>query len=221
MRIIDLTVPIGADTYSPPSVNKPIGVTVHTKEPGWQVTSIEMALHAGSHVDFSKHYRTDGQTAESIDPNRTAGPARIFDLGELPERHPISVADLEQADPGVRPGEIALVRTGWTDRAWGEFPRYYIDSPSCSPEAAEWLVATGAKAIGFDCFPEEAAKRTDYRADEFVVHQIIGDGGAVLMQQLTNLDRLATDQPVTFVGSFLKFTGAEGVPARFLALLDN
>lgn len=179
-----------------------------------------MALHSGSHVDFSKHYRTDGETAESIDQARTCGKARVFNLGDVEPSHPITVADLEAADPGIET-EIVLIRTGWTDRAWGEFPRYYVDSPFCTPEAAQWLVDTGSKAIGFDCFPEEAAKRTDYAAEEFVIHRTIGDGGAVLMQQLTNLSRLPADRAVDFVGAFLKFSGAEGVPARFLAILDD
>ncbi len=221
MEIIDLTVAIGPDTYAPPSVNKPIGVAVRTKEPGWQVTEVQMALHAGPHVDFSKHYRADGETAEQIGLDRTIGVARLFDLGEVAPHHDISVADLERVDPGIQPGEIALVRTAWTDRAWGQFPRYYIDSPSCSPEAAQWLVDRGAKAIGFDCFPEAAAKKTDYRADEFVVHATIGEGGAVLMQQLTNLDRLPPDEPVRFFASFMKFIGAEGVPARFFAMIGD
>lgn len=219
MTIIDLTVAIGPETYAPPSVNKPIGVTVRTKDPGWQVTEVQMALHAGPHVDFSKHYRTDGETAEVVTLDRTIGMARVFDLGELEPQHDITASDLEGADPGLEPGEIALVRTAWTDQAWGDFPRYYVDSPSCSPAAAQWLVDRGAKAIGFDCFPEAAAKKTDYRADEFVVHQAIGEGGAVLMQQLTALDRLPAE-PVRFFAGFLKFAGAEGVPARFFAILD-
>ena len=219
MPIIDLTVAIGPDTFAPPSVNRPIEVTVRTKEPGWQVTEVKMALHAGPHVDFSKHYRIDGETADQANLDRTIGAARVFDLGVLQPCHEISVADLEAADPGLEPGEIALIRTSWTDRAWGEFPRYYVDSPSCSPEAAQWLVDRGAKAIGFDCFPEAAAKKTDYRADEFVVHRVIGEGGAVLMQQLTALDRLPST-PVQFFAGFLKFQDAEGVPARFFAILD-
>lgn len=220
MAIIDLTVAIGPDTYAPPSVNKPIAVTVRTKEPGWQVTEVQMALHAGPHVDFSKHYRVDGETAEQVALDRTIGAARVFDLGDVSPRHDITIADLERADPGLEPGEIALVRTAWTDRAWGDFPRYYLDSPSCSPQAAQWLLDRGAKAIGFDCFPEAAAKKTDYRADEFVVHATIGEGGAVLCQQLTSLDRLPPGRPVRFFAAFLKFTGGEGVPARFFAVVD-
>jgi kynurenine formamidase len=221
VRIVDLTAAIGADTYAPPSTNTPIGVDVRYKEPGyWQATSVQMALHSGAHVDFSLHYRADGESAEQVPLDRTCGDAVLFDLGELDPGHEISVADLERADPGLAPGEIALVRTGWTDRAWGRFPDYYVESPSCSPDAATWLVARGCRAAGFDCFPEAAAKKSSYLPDEFVVHRIIGDGGAVLMQQLTNLDALPRGERFAFFAAFVKFVGAEGVPARFFAHID-
>lgn len=220
MAIIDLTPSISASTYSPPSVNKPIGVHVRHREPGfWQITHVEMALHSGPHVDFSKHYREDGETAEHIPLDRVVGKAILLDLGQLDPGHDITVADLEGADPGITSEDIVLIRTGWTDRAWGDFPRYYVDSPSCTPEAAEWLVAKGCPAIGFDCFPEASAKKTDYSPEEFVVHRTIGDGGAILMQQLTNLDALPRGGRFSFFAPFLKFEGAEGVPARFFAVL--
>ena len=222
MRLIDLTVAIGPTTYSPPSVNKPIEVKIVRRTPGyWQVTQVTMALHAGSHVDFTRHFDENGESAEQVELSRTCGSAVVFDLGILGDGHVITPADLEACSVAPNPGEIALVRTGWSDQAWGTFPKYYLDSPSCSPEAAEWLVATGATAIGFDCFPEGAAKLTNYSPEDFVVHHIIGEGGAVLMQSLTNLSELpGAGARFPFFGAFLKFAGAEGVPARFFAQLE-
>ncbi len=221
MRIVDLTVPIGSDTYSPPSVNQPIGITTHFKEPGcWMVSEITMMLHSGSHVDFTKHYREEGETAETVPLDRTSGQAVVIDLTPIEPDHDISVVDLEASAPEIREGDIVLVRTGWTDIAWGEFPKYYLDSPSCTPESAEWLAGTGAKAIGFDCFPERSAKKQSYLPSEFVVHHIIGDSGAILMQSMTNLAELPVGSRFLFFGAFLKVTGGEGAPARFLAVLD-
>lgn len=221
MRIVDLTVPIGKDTYSPPSVNQPIGIKEYYKEPGfWMVSEITMMLHAGSHVDFTKHYLEDGETAENVDLDRACGEAVIIDLTAVEEDHDITPDDLATAAPEIRSGDIVLIRTGWSDHAWGEFPRYYVGSPSCTPEAAHWLVNTGAKAVGFDCFPERAAKKQSYRPDEFVVHEIIGNSGAILMQSLTNLKTLPTDGRFLFFAAFLKVKGGEGAPARFFALLD-
>ena len=81
-------------------------------------------------------------------------------------------------------------------------------------------MGTGAKAIGFDCFPERAAKEQSYLPSEFVVHEIIGDSGAVLMQTLTNLGALPTEGRFQFYAAFLKVSGGEGAPTRFFAVLD-
>lgn len=221
MRIVDLTVPIGTDTFSPPSVNQPIEIEEYHKEPGfWMVSEITMMLHSGSHVDFTKHYAEDGETAEIVPLDRTSGEAVLIDVTPMEPDHDITPQDLEEAAPEIRRGDVVLVRTGWSDIAWGEFPRYYLGSPSCSPEAARWLVDTGAKAIGFDCFPERAAKKQDYLPSEFVVHEIIGDAGAILMQSLTNLATLPVDRRFLFFAAFLKVRGGEGAPARFFAVLD-
>jgi kynurenine formamidase len=221
MDIVDLTVPIGKDTYSPPSVNQPIGIKEYYKEPGfWMVSEITMMLHAGSHVDFTKHFLEDGETAENVLLDRTCGEAVVIDLTPVEPDHDIIVDDLVAAAPEIRAGDIVLVRTGWSDVAWGDFPRYYVGSPACTPEAAHWLVGTGAKAIGFDCFPERAAKKQSYLPSEFVIHEIIGSSGAILMQSLTNLGALPASQRFMFFAGFLKVTGGEGAPARYFAVLD-
>jgi kynurenine formamidase len=222
MRIVDLTVPIGPDTYSPPSVNQPIGIQQYFKEPGfWMVSEITMMLHAGSHVDFTKHYVEDGETAEQVLLDRCCGEAVLIDLTPIEPDHEITAGDLAAVAPEIRPGDIVLVRTGWSDIAWGDFPGYYTGSPACSPDAARWLVGTGAKAIGFDCFPERAAKKQSYLPEEFVIHQIIGDSGAILMQGLTNLGSLPADRRFDFYAAFLKVDGGEGAPARFFAVIDR
>ena len=51
--IIDLSVPIGEETLSPPSVNARLKLTPYHRGPGfWQASKVEMLLHTGSHVDF-------------------------------------------------------------------------------------------------------------------------------------------------------------------------
>ena len=53
MQIVDLTVPIGEDTLSPPSVNLQLKLTSYHRGPTfWQASKVEMLLHTGSHVDF-------------------------------------------------------------------------------------------------------------------------------------------------------------------------
>ncbi len=221
MRIVDLTVPIGEDTLSPPSVSTRLQLTSFHRPPGfWQASKVEMVLHTGSHVDFSKHVLENGETAVDVPLERVCGDALVVDLSYLQANQPITVADLEQHAPEIREGDIVLVRTDWTEKQWGNFPTYYLESPYCSPEAAQWLVDKGAKAIGFDCFSEYCARLPDFTSEDFIIHKIILENGRILMQQMTNLSKLPTNRRFTFFAPFLKIAGAEGAPVRFFALLD-
>lgn len=221
MRIVDLSVPIGEDTLSPPSVNLQLQMTTYHRGPGfWQASKIEMLLHTGSHVDFTRHVQENGETAVDVDLSRVCGQALVVDLSTAGANHEISVEDMETHAREVRPGDIVLVRTDWTEKNWGNFPTYYMESPYCSPAAAQWLVDRGAKAIGFDCFSEYCARLPDFTSEDFMIHKVILENGAILMQQMTNLSQLPTDRRFNFYAPFIKIRGAEGSPARFFALLD-
>jgi kynurenine formamidase len=222
MRLVDLTVPIGPGTLSPPSVNLQLKITPRYRGPGyWRASSVEMVLHTGSHVDFSAHVRADGETAIDVPLDRFSGEALVVNVGPCEPSHGVSVADLEKAAPEIRPGDIVLVRTDWTDRMWGQFPDYYLTSPYCTPEAARWLVAKKPKAIGFDCFSEYSARLPDFTSEDFVIHKIILESGVYYFQQMTNLGALPADRRFTFFAPCLKMREAEGSPARFFALLEE
>jgi len=222
MKIIDLSVPIGEETLSPPSVNLQLTLTTYHRGPGfWQASKVEMLLHTGSHVDFLRHVQQDGETAVDVDLERVCGEALVVDLSFAGPNHEISVADMEQHAQQVKAGDIVLVRTDWTEKQWGNFPTYYMESPYCSPQAAQWLVDRGARAIGFDCFSEYCARLPDFTSEDFIIHKVILENGAILMQQMTNLSQLPSGQRFQFFAPFVKMSAAEGSPARFFALLDG
>lgn len=221
MEIVDLSVPIGEDTLSPPSVNLQLKLTSYHRGPGfWQASKIEMLLHTGSHVDFTRHVLEDGETAVDVALERVTGEALVVDLSFTGPNHEISVSDMKAYAQEVRRGDIVLVRTDWTEKHWGEFPTYYMESPYCSADAAQWLVDKGAKAVGFDCFSEYCARLPDFTSEDFIIHKVILENGAILMQQMTNLSKLPAGKRFIFYAPFIKIRGAEGSPARFFAVLD-
>ena len=130
MRIVDLSVAIGEDTLSPPSVNQQLKLTSFHRGPGfWQASKIEMLLHTGSHVDFTKHVQADGQTAVDVTLDRVFGQAWVADLHHVGPNHAITVDDLRPRLGHLQAGDIVLVRTDWTEKHWGNFPSYYLESP--------------------------------------------------------------------------------------------
>jgi kynurenine formamidase len=221
-QVVDLSVTIGPETLSPPSVNQRLTLTPHFRGPGyWRASTLEMTLHTGSHVDFTAHVQEGGEVAADVSLDRLCGEALVLDLHDLAPSEPITVERVKEAGRDLRRGDIALVRTDWTERMWGAFPDYYLQSPFCDPKAAQWLIDQGVKAVGFDCFSEYCARLPDFGSEDFVIHKIVLEGGAILMQQLTNLSRLPVGRRVPFFAPCLKMSGAEGSPARYFALIDD
>jgi arylformamidase len=220
-RLVDLTVPVGADTRSPPSTDTRVELERHRRGPGfWQVTSIHQSLHTGTHVDSALHCYERGGTTDGITLDQVCGDAVIFDLGELPASTEITPAVLERADPGLREGQIAIVRTAWTDRAWGDFPRFFVESPYLAVEAAEWLAGRGPKAVCFDFFEEYAARLPEFTSEDFRVHMAFLGRGIVIIEQATGLGQLV-GRSFDFFAPFYKVVGAEGAPARIFAVVHE
>ncbi|HTK11396.1 MAG TPA: cyclase family protein [Ktedonobacteraceae bacterium] len=221
MHLVDLTVTIGPETLSPPSVNKRLTLTPSYRGPGyWRASSVDMVLHTGSHVDFSAHVTENGEVAADVGLERLCGQALVLDVHDLGPDQPITLERIMAAGAEVRSGDIVLVRTDWTERMWGTFPDYYLHSPYCTPEAAHWLLDRGARAIGFDCFSEYCARFPSFTSEDSIIHQIILQRNALLMQQMTNLSQLPLGTRFQFFAPCIKMSGAEGSPARFFALLD-
>jgi arylformamidase len=57
------------------------------------------------------------------------GRGALFDLAHIGSNEAATAAALEQADPGLQAGDMALLHTGWRDRMYGTFPDYFTRSP--------------------------------------------------------------------------------------------
>jgi kynurenine formamidase len=217
-RYIDLSVTVDAHTMSPPSTNMQVNLTPHRRGPGfWQVTSVAQSLHTGAHIDSPLHVFKDGITTAEIRLEQVIGEAIVLDLSFVEANHRVTIDDLRRGGGDqVRPGDIVLLRTDWSDKMYGKWPDYFTQSPYCPPESAEWLVAKGPKSIGFDFFEEYCARLPDFSSEDFPMHRVILGEGIVIMEGLTNLSALP-QQRVPFYAPFYKIADTEGAPARFFA----
>jgi arylformamidase len=220
-KLIDLSVGVNANTLSPPSTNIRVEITPHRRGPGfWQVSSVNQGLHTGAHIDSPLHVFKDGITTAEISLDQVIGEAITIDLSFVEANHKITIDDLKRGGADqVRKGDIALLRTGWTDKMYGKWPDYFTQSPFFPPESAEWLVAKDPKSIGFDFFEEYCARLPDFTSEDFPMHRVVLGAGIVIMEGITNLGALPR-QRVPFYAPFYKIEGTEGAPARFFARID-
>jgi arylformamidase len=216
-RIIDLSVTVDTETKSPPSTDLRVELTRYHRGPGfWQVTAAAQSLHTGSHIDAPLHCYEGGATTVDIPLERVVGTAALLDCTRVGESEPVGVAELEGATDDLREGDIAILQSGWTDRAWGRFPDYFTRSPYLTPEAAEWLVARRPSAVAFDFFEEYCARLPDFTSEDFVCHRILLGAGIPLLEGLTGLGEVGRAR-FDFYAPFYKLAGCDGAQARFFA----
>lgn len=215
--VIDLSVLVDTETKSPPSTDLKVELTRYHRGPGfWQVSAVSMGLHTGAHIDSPLHCYEDGMTTADIPLERVVGEASMIDCTAAGEREPVDARMLEQGAGDVREGDILILQTNWTDAAYGDFPRYFTESPYLTPDAAEWLVARKPSAVAFDFFEEYCARLPDFTSEDFVCHRILLGDGIPMLEGLTNLRAVGRGR-FDFYAPFYNLAGCDGAPARFFA----
>ena len=220
-RIIDLSVTVDETTMSPPSTDLKVELKHYRRGPGfWQSSAVSQGLHTGSHVDSNLHCFADGETTAEMSLDRVIGPALVVDCTDVGPSQPVTVEHLERYADKLRPGDMVLLRTDWTDKMWGKFPEFFTTSPFLDVDAARWLAARDIKAVGFDFFEEYCARLPNFGSEDFIVHKILLEKRIVLFEGVTNLGALPSER-VQFFAPFYKIAGSEGAGARFFAIVEE
>lgn len=216
--IVDLTLPIQAGEGRFNLLTE-FHTDVSFADAGWQGSTFRMFAHTGTHIDAPVHFLEGANGIERAPLSELVGRAWIFDLSHVAARHAITISDLEEADPGLVPGEIAVLRTDWTDRAFGT-AEFLADSPYLTLEAGRWLIDRDVTAIVYDFSEEYRVREPGFRGEECELHHLILGNGVHNIEYVTNLGAIQSVSP-TIVALPLKLTGLDGSPARVIALDDK
>ena len=221
-RMIDLTMPIPRTHFRWPLERRLLKshAAGDTSEATWFGTTV----HAFTHVDAPRHFDPDGATTDALTLDRVTGEAAVLDFADIAANAPITAGMVEGAGGHVGAGDIALLRTGWSDRMSIETAEFWTEAPSVEAAAAAWLRERGVKAVGFD-FPQDhcirdlvTGARQPARA-EYVTHTELLCRGVLLFEYLCNLTAIRRPR-VQFFGLPIKLMDADGAPARVIALED-
>jgi arylformamidase len=212
MKIVDLTqsmtngMPV-MEGITPPSFRDLADVSAD----GYAMSQYTFVNHTGTHVDAPAHQIAGGATLDDIPLDRLVTDALTIDLtGHRPGAVGMDV--LGPFLPDVRSNDIVLLRSGnaanWgTDAYWHGW---------CYPDAAAAaaLVEAGVSGVGFDGPSADPVDSVDYE-----LHHVWLSGGAIILENLASLDGLPARCRI--VVAPLKVSGANGGPARVLALVDD
>jgi arylformamidase len=212
MRVVDLTHPMTngmpvMEGITPPTFRDLAEVAAD----GYAMSQYTFVNHTGTHVDAPAHQIAGGATLDDIPLDRLVTEALTIDL-TTHQPGPVGLDVLGRFLPEVRPNDIVLLRSG-NAANWGTAAYW---SGWCYPDAAAAaaLVQAGVSGVGFDGPSADPVDSVGYE-----LHHVWLGGGVIILENLAAMDQLPARCRI--VVAPLKVSGANGGPARVLALVDD
>jgi len=180
-------------------------------------TVITLNTHIGTHIDAPRHFYADGASVSDIALDRIVmREAVVLDVSHKAAGEGVTAADLEKTGVKPGPGQIAVIKTSWTDRAFGR-PEFWNNTIHLEPSVGEWVERRGVCAVAMDCFPEKPFwLMTLTPAERGANHKRWLKAGIPMIQMLTRLDSIAPE--FTLVALPLNLRGMDGAPARVIGI---
>lgn len=183
---------------------------------GWQGSSFSMFAHYATHVDAPNHFIRGGKGIDEAPIGRLMGAASLVALDDHGAAKALTGDTLEDRGRHVRRGDIAILRTGWSDQHWGE-PVFWADGPYLEASAADWLVERGVKAVVYDFSEEYAVRQPGFRGEDCAIHHRILGEEIYNIEYVHNLGKISAPR-LTILALPLKLAGLDGAPARVVAI---
>lgn len=209
-NLVDLTHEIDGNTPAYPGDPEPVIESVKTvKSDGYAVSSIELNTHLGTHVDAPAHLLAGGRSITDYPLEALEGSALVMDA-----QGPVVTADAVKvflADIKPRQLKWLLVRTGWS-KNWEDGEEYFEgDYPVLEPQVAAVLKGKGIVGVGLDTpSPDGYEKSLD-------AHMALMRHGILILENLTNLERLPVGKDLWFSAWPLKTCCRDAAPVRAVA----
>jgi len=180
-------------------------------------TVIALNTHIGTHIDAPRHFYADGTSVSDIPLDRIVmREALVLDVSHKAAGQGVTGDDLEKTGVKPGPGQIAVIRTSWTDRAFGK-PEFWANTIHLEPSVGEWVERQGVCAVAMDCFPEKPFwLMTLTPTERGANHKRWLKAGIPMIQMLTRLGSIAPK--FTLVALPLNLKGMDGAPARVIGI---
>ena len=215
MKVIDLSTPIAHGDGR-------LGLAVSVEIPytfencGWQGSTFSMFAHYATHVDAPVHFIPEGMTIDQVPLQSLMGPAAVIELSDHGESTGITGDTLEDRGQHVEKGDIAILRTGWTDKHWGT-DKFWLEGPYLRTEGADWLVERDVKSVVYDFSEEYLVREPGFRGEDCEVHHKLLGTNIFNIEYVRDLSLI--ERPRCAIMALpIKLKGLDGAPARVIAI---
>lgn len=222
MRLIDLTIPWGAEIEPVPNNPRIFYVPInHHELQGYSTAYATFSIHTGTHIDAPYHFIENGLRMEQVPLEWLNGPAVLLDVRAAAKPgQPLAVEGLQAAAGNTADlhGARVVLWTGWAQEHWAD-ASFYKENPYLSNEAARWLVDAGARALAVD-FAVDGGPPKPGGQPKYPVHVITLGANVCLIENVINLDKIGRRQ-FTLIAMPVPVKGGNGGPARVAAWVEE
>ena len=197
-----------------------------SKPDEWPMHKFELSTESFTHVHVPANLYEDGWTNERVPTEMFFGEAVVFDMSHKQDLEPVTATDLEATGHEVRPGDMAIVRTDWSDKHWGT-AKFWTEMPYLAEDGCDWLIERGIKAYVSDTYNDlplanhwDSCGRLEPTKFGSPAHYKFLKENVILVAYVTNLGALRRSR-VNLVCLPLKLAGVGQSPARVVAIEDD
>lgn len=212
MKPIDLTLTISEFIPSFPGSPKPQFINwSELKNDGYNLELLFLSSHTGTHLDAPYHFSKNGIKINQIPLDRLLGKAILIKL-EKTKNSPITKSDIvsfEKNNFKIPIASSIFFYTGWQKNLKNN--NYFTENPGLDSSSAKYLVSKKVNMIGIDSPSIDIGKD-----DSFNVHNIFSQNNILIVENLTNLNKIPTKE-FNFTVLPLKLKDATGSPVRAIA----
>jgi arylformamidase len=205
MEIIDITIPLSQQT---PVWEGDKGITIKQhafkgEASDFNISRIEMGVHAGTHIDSPFHLFNHGTTVDKIPLEVLIGRATVLEISSN-----WTVINSEALlSSGFQSGVERIILKTRNTEYWIRDPYgFHGEYIGIDTEGAEFLVSQDVKLVGVDYFSASPI------SDLVRPHEILLEAGIVILENAYLVDVLPGEYQLTCLP--LKLQGTDGAPVR-------
>lgn len=216
MKLTDLTQLITERMPVYPGTAPPqLSVASTYEKDGFRETLLSFYSHTGTHMDAPFHLFADRTKLDEFPAAQFVGKALVIPCRHYGAGEEIGMEALAPVRRLADAAEFLLFDTGWSEK-WGS-EAYFGDYPVISAEVCRYALESGKKGLGFDTIgidPIADAALTRH-------HLLLSNRDIVIIENLTNLDKIDADGLFTLAALPMKYANADGAPVRAVAIVEE
>jgi arylformamidase len=170
---------------------------------GFNLHKIMMGNHTGTHVDAPAHFIPGGATVTDLSLELMNGNTRVV---EFHGKEKIDASDLKKI---LVVDDFRVLFKTRNSLLWGSRKKFKKDHIYLTPDAANFLVESGIKLVGFDYLSVDR-----FGDESYPVHKILLQNGVILIESLNLAEVEQGDYDMSCLP--LKLSGLDAAPARVI-----